>query len=511
MQNDLLQQDRQDLLASEEWQKLLRHFEFSPGFAWIILLVRDSNFGRLCFAELQSVLQAKAGLNLSALPIAQPKDLETAVEKLLSIDPANSPLWIAGVGTPEAYRSAWERCAMKLNRTRDTIASRFPHALIFVMQPWTREVLRDEAPDFWSVHDTVVDLSTILRQPTIAAGNQAPKNPDQQDPNEWSPDPDLALAQAVRLRGKPGLESTLLRVLDRAGTGLMQRGRSAEAEQVYGEALGLTQAALEANPNHVDLLRGRAVALDRSGHLHFSLGQFDQALPFAQESLTIRRRLASAEPNRADLQRELSVSLERLGEIYLSLGQIDRALSSEEECLDIRRHLAAAEPNRTDLQRDLSVSLNGMSELYAVIGQFDRAISSAQESLDIRQALATTEPNRADLQRDLAASFTRLSDLHLSLGQADQALSFAQQALAIAQRLTAAEPNRADLQRDLAVSHLKLSESDPTNSRTHLQQALEILQMLVDQNRLNPADATMPAELQRLLAALPQPPASLNE
>lgn len=511
MQNDLLQQDRQDLLDSEEWQKLLRHFEYSPGFAWIILLVRDSNFGRLCFAELQSTLQAKAGLNLSALPIAQPTDLETAVEKLLSMDPATSPLWIAGVGTPEAYRNAWERCAMKLNRTRDTIAGRFPHALIFVMQPWTREVLRDAAPDFWSVHDTVVDLSTILRQPTITAGNQTPKNPDQQDPNEWSPDPDLALAQAARLRGKPGLESTLLRVLDRAGTGLMQRGRSAEAEQVYSEALGLTQAALAGEPDSSHLKRDLSISFERMSWLHRSLGQIDQALSFAQQAIDIRQRLADAEPKRADLQSDLALSITSLGDLYCDLGQVNQALSLAQQALSIDRRLGAADPNRGSLKHDLSVSLERMAELHLSLGQFDQALSSAQEALNIRQRLASAEPNRLDLQRDLSVSFERMGDLHSSLGQGDQALSFDQQSLVIRERLAQAEPTRADLQRDLAVSHVKLSESDPTNSAAHLQQALEILQALAAQNRLNPAEASIPADLKRRLAALPTPPASLNK
>jgi tetratricopeptide (TPR) repeat protein len=599
LQNELLQQDRQDLIASEEWQKLLRHFEYNPGFAWIILLVRDSSFGRLCFEELQSTLQAKAGLNLSALPIAQPTDIETAVEKLLSIDPATSPLWIAGVGTPEDFRSAWERCAMKLNRTRDTIAARFPHALIFVMQPWTREVLRDAAPDFWSVRDTVVDLSFSRRKQESFSFGETQAIPKSEAPDEWSPDPDLALAQAARLRDKLGMESTLLGILDRAGRGLLQRGRIDKAKNVYEEALAIAQRLADNEPNRTDLQRDLAVALERMADLHQALGQIDQALSFTQLAFNIVQRLTSAEPNRFDLQRDLAFSFRKLGGLYQSLGQLDKALSSLLQAVSASEHLACAEPHRADLQRDLAVSFGRTGDIYQYLGQTNQALDAFQQALDIFQRLANAEPNRADRQRDLSFTLGRMGDVQKSLGQIDQALSFFQKDLNIAQSLASAEPNRSDLQRDLAislgrmgdtykslgeidqafsffksalnltqhlasvepskadfqhslafslnelgdlyqsigqidealscynrafpitsrlasdepnsavrqrdlaVSYVKLSKVDPTNSAAHLQRALEIIQTLADQRRLNPTDAWMPAELQRRLAELP--------
>ncbi len=84
-----------------------------------------------------------------------------------------------------------------------------------------------------------------------------------------------------------------------------------------------------------------------------------------------------------------------------------------------------------------------------------------------------------------------------------EALKSYQAGLAIGERLARADQGNAQWQRDLIVSCVKISETFPAEARTMLTRAAVIADRLRDEGRLAPADAWMPAELARRLAALP--------
>jgi tetratricopeptide (TPR) repeat protein len=451
-----------ELLALPEWLKVLRHFELGQGFAFVILLARNRSVARLCRSELDLWLRARRRPPLFTLPITTPDDLSNLPEQLLTIASPDGPVWVDGTGAREVYEQAWTRCAMKLNRARDGIAARFSTPVILVGAPWIREVLRDTAPDFWSVRAFVAEISppqaSVVLLPTPAASSQAA--------SEFAFDPDLALRAIADTRGKPGLERQLSRLLDRAGTELMNRGRSQEALTLLREAMKLDESAVHEQPGRADYLRDLSVSYNRMGDLQRTLGEGEAARQFYEKSLQLREQLVAEEPGRADYLRDLSVSYDITGDLQSALGEGEAARQFYEKALQLRERLVAEEPGRADYLRDLSVSYNRMGDLQRALGEGEAARQFYEKSLQIAERLVAQEPGRADYLRDLSVSYERMGDLRRSLGEVKAARHFYEKGLQIAERLVAEEPGRADYLFDLVKSLARVGGVD------HVQRAL---------------------------------------
>ncbi len=362
MHSALNSEDRLALLAVPEWGKLLRHFELGEGFALVVLLVPDTAVSRTCQAELDLWLLARQRPRLALVPVESPESLEQLPEQLLSVVPPSGPVWVSAVGPRDVYEPAWQRCAVKLNRTRDAIVSRYSTTLILVGPPWMREILRDNAPDFWSIRAFVADISLRRTLPATPENN----NPVAQTNFEDSPDPDFALAQAAPLRNRPELHRELSRLLDRAGRGLMQRGRSKEAEEVLREALDIRERLVRQEPERADYLRDLSVSYERLGDLMSGLGAGEEARQFFQKALDIRERLVRQEPERADYLRDLSVSYNKMGDLMRGLGAGEEARQFFQKALDIAERLVRQEPERADYLSDLVVSLHRIGSADAL-------------------------------------------------------------------------------------------------------------------------------------------------
>ncbi len=305
------QEDRLALLAQPEWNKLLRHFELSHGYALIILMARDSSLAGICFEELNLWLLTRGRPALHKVSTSSPHYLEELPDTLLSLAPPPGPVWAQAVGTREAWEPAWKHCAARLNLVRDGLAAHFSTPLLLVGPPWIRELLRDNAPDLWSVRSFVADLSAPRNLPRALPIGPATE-PGSSVSSEFSPDPDLAVSQAARLRGVPGQERVLSEVLDRAAQGLVHRGRSEEALPLRYEALALDESSVLQEPNNSAFLRDLSASYNKMGDLQRALGNGEQAQQFFSKALEIRERLVRQEPSRADYLRDLSVSFERL-------------------------------------------------------------------------------------------------------------------------------------------------------------------------------------------------------
>ena len=372
-----------DLSGSSEWAKLLRHFELGQGFAFIILLVPSRAAARLCRAELDSWLRAHGQPSPVDAPLNTPLDLANLPEHLLAMPAPAGVVWIDGSGTTELYQQAWSRCAMKLNRTRDSVAARFTAPLILVGPPWVREILRDVAPDFWSVRAFVAEIPPAPLPPLPAPSQERPI----QQETDFAFDPDLALRAIADIRGKPGRERQLSQLLDRAGAELMRRGRSSEALPLLNEARELDEKAVQQEPGRADYLRDLSVSYGRLGDLQRALGNGETARQFFEKSLDIAEQLVQQEPGRADYLRDLSVSYNKLGDLQSDLGNGEAARQFFEKSLDIRERLVQREPGRDDYLRDLSVSYERLGDLQRALGNGEAARRLFEKSFDIREML----------------------------------------------------------------------------------------------------------------------------
>ena len=384
-----------DLSAQPEWQKFLRHFELGEGFAFIILLVPNRAIAESCRSQFEIWLQAHNAASLFALSLRTPESISNLPEKLMSIAPPIGPIWADGTGDRTIYEDAWNRCAVKLNRTRDVIAARFAAPIILVGAPWIRETLRDDAPDFWSVRAFIAEISPSQLERNAA--HILLERPANTEPSESIFDPDLTLRAIADLRGKPGQERQLGVLLDRAGTELMNRGRSVEALSLLQEAMEIDEAAVKQEPGRADYQRDLSVSYDRLGDLQRALGEGEAARQYYEKSLLLRDQLVKQEPGRADYLNDLAVSYERMGDVYNSLKQSNDSRNYFEKALRERERLVAQEPTRADYLRAIVVPLSRIGGT----ANLQRALKIALDLQKTNRLNKSDEPMLTALQQML--------------------------------------------------------------------------------------------------------------
>jgi phage tail protein X len=126
-----------------------------------------------------------------------------------------------------------------------------------------------------------------------------------------------------------------------------------------------------------------------------------------------------------------------------------------------------------------------MGDVQRALGEGEAARASYERSLAIRERLAAAEPGRAEYQRDLSVSFDKLARLAEEEKAFEDALRYQRRDLGIAEHLWAAEPGRADLAQDLAISLLGTARLDPGESGALVRRAVQILQPLAAEGRLD--------------------------
>lgn len=456
------------LLSLPDWTKLLRHFELGQGFALIVILLGDSSLAPICRDELDLWLLARQRPRITAVPIDGPDDLTNLPEKLLLIEPApEGPVWVDGTGPRDQYESAWTRAAVKLNLTRNTIVDHFSTPLILVAPTWVREILRDTAPDFWSIRTFVAEILIPGSSPVPMehwpreAGN----------PSEFAPNPDFILRQAEALRGRPDQDGQLSRLLDRAGRELMNRGRYEEARAILRQALELNEAAVRQQPEHADYLHALAVAYGQFGTLMADLRASDEARKFYDKAVQILARLLDQEPDSADYLSNLSVAYNLTGDLSLGLGHHDEADPLYRKALAIREQLVRDQPYRADYLRDLGATYQRLGDRMWRGGRTNEAQQFYAKFLDIAERLMRQEPGRADYLDDLLISYLKMGYVLEQLGAADEARRFFQKAHSVAELLVRHHPTRVDyLQRLIATLSRIGSPEQLQEARSKLEQ-----------------------------------------
>lgn len=146
--------------AGEKWQQLLRHLELSSGFSFVLLLVPDQ--------ELATFLRDSLAVELSSRCRLLSHSADTApfiyqIPALISV--AGRPkgeviYWIDSLphssdqGGME-WRKAWHYVAARLNERREALRAQLQTALMLVGPPELEPLLREHAPDLWSVRALV--------------------------------------------------------------------------------------------------------------------------------------------------------------------------------------------------------------------------------------------------------------------------------------------------------------------------------------------------------------------
>src|SRR5581483_3142129 len=208
--------------AWQDWQRLVAHFDLGEGFAFLVLLLPGAVGADICRRNLVEHLAHK-GRRLEELPCRWREDVRRLPERLFETQskPDLGGLWIGTViqdSDPEieSWKQAWRMGLAALNEQRNPLKERFACPLVLVGAPWLQEVLREAAPDLWSIRTGVVSVKPALVAPATREIGQIDVVEAPSAAGEAAADPDYTFEQAERLRSRPGLEFERAQLLLRA-------------------------------------------------------------------------------------------------------------------------------------------------------------------------------------------------------------------------------------------------------------------------------------------------------
>jgi tetratricopeptide (TPR) repeat protein len=347
-------------------------------------------------------------------------------------------IWL-GTVIPESdpeiqeWQQAWRHGLASLNQQRNPLRERFACPLVLVGAPWLHTLLREAAPDLWSVRTGVVAVAPSLEPASTATREPGliETSPGRLLTGEAASDPDYALEQAERLQGKPALEPVRAQLLLRAGNGFYMHARLDSAERCFRTAADLFAASAVDNP---DLQADLAGTLNNLANSLGALGRREEALAKAQEAVRIFERLAKARPD-AFLP-GLAGSLNNLSNSLGALGRREEALAKAQEAARIYEQLAQTRPDA--FLPDLAGALNNLALRLADLGRREEALAKAQEAVRIFEQLAKARPDA--FLPDLAMSLNNLATRLGELGRREEALAKAQEAARIHEQLALATP-----------------------------------------------------------------------
>jgi tetratricopeptide (TPR) repeat protein len=441
---------RYALDTAPEWQKLLTHLGWWDGFAFICLLVPDPTGAEIAFQALARHFAAptagQPARQVQRLTFANPEDLEGLVERLV-VGPAEPPgtgaLWVEAV-VPEqvpgyaAWRQAWFRFAAQLNGHRNPFQRRHTYPVLFVGAPWLQTLLREVAPDLWSIRTLVVELAPAPLPPALAADQAAPAD------TGWERsgyDPNNALRDAERLRGLPATlepereqerQQLLARLLVRAGRGFGDREAWPAAAQSLAEAVGILNqhapAAAEladalfwhGNNQHAPAAAELADALFWHGNALAQLSRLEEAQAALERARALFEALGG-QAGQADTQsREgLARVCNNLGNVYQARGELDQAEAMVRQALALNEALGSKE--------GMAINYGNLGNVYQARGELDQAEAMVRQALALNEALGSKE--------GMAINYGNLGGLYQTRGELDQAEAMYRKSLAIEETL----------------------------------------------------------------------------
>lgn len=402
---------RYDLARQAEWRKLTTHFDLAEGFALVVLMTLDAEGADWCRLELARHLQSQ-GKTLAAIELPSPSDLRQLPAYFMDtrLNLTDAGLWVAAVAPDYAknygdWRAAWAQTLARLNAYRNPIRSKFKLTVILVGAPWLQVVMREMAPDLWSVRTLVVriePLVTFALESASTLTNQANPLPPGREIN--GTDPEFALQLAEKLRGVQGKELALANLLHRAGDGFANKLAWDLAEKSYGEALDLKRKYNAALASLTD-------SMVNLGSCYFATGQIQRATKLYDAALVISRSTADR-PLEGNLLGNLASS-------YFELGDLRRARGLAHNQLEIARAIKDRK-----MEGD---ALGILGNVFLRQGDVRQAIDLFDQELAI--AIETNyKIGECSALGNLGAAYGALGDYHKAIALEEQALVLAMQA-----------------------------------------------------------------------------------
>ncbi len=450
------------MLLDEAKDRLDFHLAVQDAF-WFALVV--SNDARTRSALREHGAEAVA---IEVRSIDEP--LPTLLERVLDPE-ADRLLWVVADGDPDQWEPATGAVLLALNERREALRTR-PHGVIFEGRERLKSVLRNLAPDLFSIRACLFETGSWSWPADRPPGSDdAISELDRAIHDRVA----QSLVAARRLKGRLEIGARRSRVgaLTRAADALIAQGWFTEAAPVVHELR--TEAYQLASEQFAEkwALAATARAEGLSGVVSREAGDLEAAVASFASAAWMRRLLYDEKATDAVFTgRELARARSQLGQALLDQGERDRARETLESSIELGESILSERPDDLEVASQLALTLSVLGDLH--LGVIDRpaAREVLERALVIREELAAT--GAARFRRYLGIAWGRMGALAESEGDLDEALQARQRALAIARELALEHPDNAawDVQYADAegrVGELLLARGDVQTAATMLE------------------------------------------
>ena len=396
----------------EGWRLLARHLELTDGFSFVVVLAPDD----AAIGYLRSQLPEMVGKARNAVRrvVFDPSaDVGSLAESLLDVRTTKSTrlIWVdADPVDPDhalARDNAWRNALSRLNRYRNSLQSQINCTLAIAGSFSLQTILREAAPDLWSIRSTVIRIEPVgsARMPDEFIRQLPPASDDFGDFG-LSGDPMTTLAEADKIRGKPGRELLLAQLLLRAGRQAYRLLNWDLAIQCLQEASALE----EAHGGDPEL---RLQIANELAHVFLRLARWDRAEHYCRKALRIAE--ISFGPNH-------SHTAMALNELAQSLKATNRLAEAEPL---MRRALAISESTHGPDHSYTATTLNNLAQLL----QDTNRLAEAEPLM--KRALAIGEATFGPDHPSVAIRLNNLAQLLKATNRLTEAEPLVKRALAI--------------------------------------------------------------------------------
>jgi tetratricopeptide (TPR) repeat protein len=500
-----------DAGAEEQWQRMRAQFAFADGFWLGFVFCSSPRTIQVLRTRAEDALIEK-GKDLLMRPLARPEELAGILPWLLTaveLVPAGCT-WIEAIRSdpPGAERppwtSAWEQLFLRANEHRDALRGRLRGGLVFAATPEIKPLVREAAPDLWSVRSLVLDLTpepgSALTSAAAAAGPvrtptlQGVSSLQESVASAESADPTFAVAEAIRRKikdigGGHGAHTSRGSAMLQAAEGFLAAGKVGQAGSAAQEARRLLQGkdalgesralwllaeteiikgGLSKAADHV----GQAIAVRRTYAFHnipiewydmagqLALARRDRAgaaLVYREAETSARHRLQRREG--IDALHDLIVTLLGFGDIRREYGDAAGAAAAFEKAVIVARMLYQTRTNTPSILRVLSAGLLKLGDVCIHRGDTAGAVAAFEEALRVDRELCAVLGESPYTLRFLSISFNRVGTARREAGDAPGAAMAFEEALALRRRVIEEAGETVQALRDLSSSLLKVSDA----------------------------------------------------
>jgi tetratricopeptide (TPR) repeat protein len=401
--------------AEAVWERLRAEFVLRDGFWLAFLFGAQAPDVAEMVARTRDRARAEAK-HVATLTLTTQAGEAAVLGQVLAPHPAGlAATWVLDGEAITADRlRLWSRLLRRLNERRDALAAIHPAALLLACPAGSLPLVRDTAPDLWSVRSLTATLDTATDTTAVApAIPEAPTTgrsdvtPVPGEPIQPSPEVGALLKRVASALRSDRTDLAVNASLEAFAAASSQDDKllaHAWLAQVRAGQDEPVEASLHAR---IALEGRRPLELDTTvALLEILSGSLDweTALEAAAALVELRRELVRRHPDSPTALRDLSVSLNDVGATQEQRGQLDDALTAYTESLHLARRILTSYGDTPQALRDLSISLDNVAGIQQQRGQLDDALTAYTESLNLRRRILTSYGDTPQALRDLSIS-----------------------------------------------------------------------------------------------------------